>query len=98
MCVCLPVCACVRVCQAIRIALCQAAPIQGSVRGNTLTARRLVASCAASADLVAFPELFLTGYDIGKAKLLELGMTKDDPAVTAFAGHTPTSLGQPAIR
>ncbi|MGI9196742.1 MAG: NAD+ synthase [Candidatus Nanopelagicales bacterium] len=49
----------------LRVALVQADPAVGDLSGNAMKARALVAqSAAAGADLVALPEMFLTGYPV----------------------------------
>lgn len=49
----------------LRVALAQANPTVGDLAGNRARARALVAGAAAlGADIVALPEMFLTGYPI----------------------------------
>ena len=55
--------------QALRVALCQAAPVQANIRANTQLAKRYLSKLAGTVDFVAVPELFMTGYDIGKSKV-----------------------------
>jgi NAD+ synthase len=47
-----------------RLALAQADPVVGDIDGNAGKVRAARAAAAAGADLIAFTELFLTGYPI----------------------------------
>ncbi len=49
----------------LRLAIAQLAPVQADIEANTSTVCRVVGEHSGIADLVAFPELFLSGYDIG---------------------------------
>ena len=63
------------------IAVAQTCPVKGDVDANLEEHLRL-AGCAASegAQLVLFPELSLTGYEIGLAD--RLAFSEDDPRIT----------------
>ena len=49
----------------LRLAVAQLAPVQADIEANASTVCRVVGEYSGRADLVAFPELFLSGYDIG---------------------------------
>jgi len=62
----------------VRVAVCQALSVPRDIEANVLKTR-LVAQQAMTegAQLVLFPELFLTGYDIGADHLRDLAITQD---------------------
>lgn len=53
----------------MRIALCQLPPAQGDVPANVATVVKTLTERSGAADVVVFPEVFLTGYDIGRDKV-----------------------------
>ncbi len=57
----------------MRIALAQSAGTPGDVAANLEAVRRLAAEAAGGgARLVVFPEMFVTGYNIGRERIAEL--------------------------
>jgi predicted amidohydrolase len=74
--------------QSRRIALAQIAPRLGSLEVNLATHHDLLAKARdAGADLVVFPELGLTGYQL-QDLASEVAMRLDDPAAATLAGAT----------
>ena len=65
----------------LRIELRQAAPKHGDLRGNIDTVIRAIDSCAA--ELLVFPELFLSGYDT--QHLDELALAVEDARIEQLA-------------
>lgn len=65
----------------LRITVVQDAPLPRDVAGNL--ARTRAALAASDADLLVFPELFLTGYQT--ERLSELAIDTDDPRIAALA-------------
>lgn len=61
----------------LRITVIQDAPLPRDVAGNLARVRAALAQ--SEADLVAFPELFLTGYQT--ERLSELALSVDDPRI-----------------
>jgi len=80
----------------MRITLAQAASVLGDVDANLLRATEIVAHAAGEhSDLVVFPELFLTGYALGRVDE-DLTMSADDPrlkALSAVVPHTDVLIG-----
>lgn len=75
----------------LRLALAQANPTVGDLAGNAARALTMVAKAAAEgADLVALPEMFLTGYPIEDLALRQSFQEASGAAVTAFATHLAT--------
>ncbi|MBA3235034.1 MAG: carbon-nitrogen hydrolase [Chloroflexi bacterium] len=74
--------------QTLTIALAQIAPRLGALEVNLATHHDLIAkSRDAGADLVVFPELGLTGYQLQDLSA-EVAMRLDDPRLAALAGAT----------
>jgi len=74
--------------QTRRIALAQIAPRLGSLEVNLATHHDLLAKAReGGADLVVFPELGLTGYQL-QDLASEVAMRLDDPRLAALAGAT----------
>lgn len=48
-----------------RVAVCEFEPIVGEIDANTETIDQLTASCPKGTEIAVFPELCLTGYDLG---------------------------------
>jgi predicted amidohydrolase len=72
----------------IRIALAQIAPRLGALEANLARHRELIAEARGHrADLVVFPELGLTGYQL-QDLASEVAMRLDDPRLTALAAET----------
>lgn len=72
----------------LRVAVAQSAPMPGDVEANVVTAAAVVERAADSGtDIVVFPELFLSGYDLG---IIEnhprVGMTTEDPLLHPLVG------------
>ncbi|MVA96211.1 carbon-nitrogen hydrolase [Nitratireductor sp. CAU 1489] len=67
------------------LALHQGLPTAGSKPANITTIERAArAAAAAGAGMITFPELFLTGYNIGRAALHDLAEAVDGPSVSAI--------------
>jgi predicted amidohydrolase len=65
------------------IAVAQTCPVKGDVKANLEENIRLARVAAAEgAHVVLFPELSLTGYELGLAKVL--AFTEDDPRLSAL--------------
>ena len=80
-----------------RLALAQVNPTVGDIAGNTdIVLRRIEEARAAKADLVAFPELMLTGYP-PEDLLLKPSFIHDNLAalekVVAASRASPSSSG-----
>ena len=74
--------------QSIRIALGQIAPRLGALDANLARHRELIGEARArGADLVVFPELGLTGYQL-QDLASEVAMRLDDPRLSELAGET----------
>jgi predicted amidohydrolase len=74
--------------QRIRIALAQIAPRLGALEVNLATHHELLATAREQgADLVVFPELGLTGYQL-QDLASEVAMRIDDPRLAELAGAT----------
>ncbi len=74
--------------QTLTIALAQIAPRLGALEANLATHHDLIArSRAAGADLVVFPELGLTGYQLQDLSS-EVAMRLDDPRLAALVEAT----------
>jgi predicted amidohydrolase len=74
--------------QPLRIALAQLAPRLGMLDENIAGHRTLLADArAGGADLVVFPELGLTGYQL-QDLAAEVAMRRDDPRLLGLAGET----------
>jgi NAD+ synthase len=79
-----------------KLALAQLNPVVGDIDGNLKTARAARAEAAAKgADLIAFTELYLTGYPIEDLVLKPAFQQAAREACEAFAGDT--SDGGPAV-
>lgn len=80
----------------MRISLAQMESRLGDIEANLETAHRAIATAVAeSADLVLFPELFLSGYAIGTVDA-DLSMRPDDPRIERLAraaGSTGLAIG-----
>jgi predicted amidohydrolase len=80
----------------MRITLAQAASVLGDVDANLVRATGIIAAAASEhSDLVVFPELFLTGYALGRVDE-DLTMSADDPrlkALSAAVPHTDVLVG-----
>jgi predicted amidohydrolase len=73
----------------MRITLAQASSELGNVDANLLRATEIVAHAAGEhSDLVVFPELFLTGYALGRVDE-DLTMSADDPRLKALSAVVP---------
>jgi predicted amidohydrolase len=66
----------------VRIALAQLSPRLRETEANIETVRRVVAECP-EADLIAFPELFLSGYTVTDVD--ELAVRLDSPELESLA-------------
>ena len=74
--------------QTLTIALAQIAPRLGALDANLATHHALLEEARAKgADLVVFPELGLTGYQL-QDLASEVAMRLDDPRLAALAGAT----------
>src|SRR3954462_11402364 len=72
----------------LRIALAQIAPRRGVVEGNVERHHELLAQARdGGADLVVFPELGLTGYQL-QDLAADVSMRLDDPRLAELAGET----------
>jgi predicted amidohydrolase len=72
----------------IRVALAQLAPVLGVLDDNLARHKELLSRAgAAGADLVVFPELGLTGYQL-QDLAAEVAMTADDPRLRDLAADT----------
>ena len=77
-----------RVVKTIRVALAQIAPRLGALEANLSTHHELLATARGQGvDLVVFPELGLTGYQL-QDLASEVAMRLDDPRLAALAGAT----------
>jgi predicted amidohydrolase len=73
----------------MRITLAQAASVLGDVDANLLRATEIITHAASEgSDLVVFPELFLTGYALGRVDE-DLTMSADDPRLKALSAVVP---------
>jgi len=71
----------------MRVALAQLRPVLGDKSANLATAARVIAEAAAArADLVVFPELFLTGY-FTREHTREIAEHSDGPSLKILAAH-----------
>lgn len=68
----------------IRIAVAQLTPELGCVEANAAAVRRVVAAERGQVDLVVFPELTLTGYDVGP-RYADLAMSSDAATLRLLA-------------
>ena len=72
----------------MRITLAQVASELGDIEANLARAGEIVAQAGReSSDLVVFPELFLTGYALGRVDE-DVSMGADDPRLTGLTAHT----------
>jgi predicted amidohydrolase len=80
----------------MRVSLAQASPELGDVSANLERATELVRQAGREgAELVVFPELFLTGYSLGQVDE-DVTMSADDPRLAALArvsGGTDVVMG-----
>jgi predicted amidohydrolase len=75
-----------------RIALAQVAPRLGDVDANLeIVARSVRAAAGSGADLVAFPELALTGYLL-QDLVPDVALRADDPRLLGVAAEAPGAL------
>jgi predicted amidohydrolase len=73
----------------MRITLAQAASVLGDVHANLARAGEIIALAdSENSDLVVFPELFLTGYALGRVDE-DLTMSADDPRLKALSAVVP---------
>jgi predicted amidohydrolase len=73
----------------MRITLAQAASVLGDVDANLARATEIIALADSEhSDLVVFPELFLTGYALGRVDE-DLTMSADDPRLKALSATVP---------
>jgi predicted amidohydrolase len=73
----------------MRITLAQATSVLGDVDANLVRATEIIAQAAREhSDLVVFPELFLTGYALGRVDE-DLTMSADDPRLKALSAAVP---------
>jgi predicted amidohydrolase len=73
----------------MRITLAQAESVLGDVDANLMRATEIMALAASEhSDLVVFPELFLTGYALGRVDE-DLTMSADDPRLKALSAVVP---------
>jgi predicted amidohydrolase len=71
----------------LKVAVAQIDVDSGDVDANLARHRRVIAEArAAGVELLVFPELSLSGYDLG-ARTYELGMRYDDPRLAALAAE-----------
>ena len=71
---------------ALRVALVQENATVGDLAGNAeLVVQRVTEAAAAGADLVAFPEMFLTGYPVEDLSLRKSFITASQQAMTSLA-------------
>jgi predicted amidohydrolase len=88
----------------LRLALAQTSSLPGDVEANARTAARLVAEAASrGAQLVVFPELFMTGYELRLLEArpgawLEAGDARLDPVRRACEAHGMTVVLGAALR
>jgi NAD+ synthase (glutamine-hydrolysing) len=74
--------------QTVRVALAQIAPTLGQLEANLVRHHELIAEARAqAADLVVFPELGLTGYQL-QDLASEVAIRLDDPRLADLAGAT----------
>ncbi|CAN5672594.1 carbon-nitrogen hydrolase [soil metagenome] len=72
----------------MRVALVQMQPALGDLDGNLAAARGLMArALEGGADLVVFPELSLTGYEVGRVDD-DLALPADHPSLLSLAAAT----------
>jgi predicted amidohydrolase len=75
-----------------RVALAQIAPRLGEVEANLeLIAARTRDAIAAAADLIVFPELALTGYQL-QDLVPEVAVAADDPRLAAISRDAPEAV------
>ena len=71
----------------MRITIAQVDSRLGDIDANLQRAEQVVAAAAEeSADLVVFPELYLSGYSVGQVDA-DLSMRADDPRIEKLARH-----------
>jgi len=78
----------------MRVALYQCAPQPLDVAGNLQRLQKLVME-ATDADLLVFPEMFLTGYNIGAEAVAALAEAQDGPSaqrIAALARSAATAI------
>ena len=77
----------------MRIALLQTAGSPGDVAANLAAVERAAREAAAAgAGLLITPEAFLTGYDIGAARLSELATEDPPPLLPLIAASTGVAI------
>jgi NAD+ synthase (glutamine-hydrolysing) len=83
----------------LRLALAQVNPTVGDLTGNTLTVREWTARAAASgAELIAFPEMMLTGYPVEDLVFRESFVAASQRAVRRLAAELVTDgFGELAV-
>ncbi len=73
----------------MRVALAQTDCRLGDVAGNLVTTERLIKEAAADGvDLVVFPELSLTGYELGQLAD-DISLWPDDERLAELSRHGP---------
>ena len=84
---------------ALRVALVQENATVGDLVGNAdLVLQRVIEAAAAGADLVAFPEMFLTGYPVEDLSLRKSFITASQQAMTSLAQRLEASgLGETTV-
>ncbi len=84
---------------ALRVALVQENATVGDLVGNAdLVVQRVTEAAAAGADLVAFPEMFLTGYPVEDLSLRKSFITASQQAMTSLAQRLEASgLGETTV-
>jgi NAD+ synthase (glutamine-hydrolysing) len=84
---------------ALRVALVQENATVGDLVGNAdLVVQRVTEAAAAGADLVAFPEMFLTGYPVEDLSLRKSFITASQQAMTSLAQRLDASgLGETTV-
>lgn len=53
----------------LKLAIAQFAPVQGDLAANSAFAASKIRELSGQCDIVVFPEVFLSGYDVGREKV-----------------------------